>query len=231
MLYPPNLSALPDTAFSYPHYCSNPRPRFSGAPQSREPPSPRRQPTSPQNCSAHASSTRRGSQPEQFKSNFGDYVLASLRGFGMVYGNFSIPVSVYGTEPTASWSSAAHAPTRERGSRPTPEPPATRFQELIGEVQKAKGGKRQKVKKCGRRLGNWVSNLCPQGSKKQKEGHLTQLLGGEQEGGAPRRESKVLGRRVSASSDVTLVEALEQHATVCPPTPPCSRHHIIYTGH
>ena len=226
MLYPPNMAALPDIPYQYPHFCSNPRPRFSGVPQPREPPPPRRQSTTHTNCSA---TRRRDSQPKEPKSSFWDCVGASLGGFGLVYSNFTIPAPIYGTNWTTPRPSPAHAATQE--SRPAPQSSATRFQELFGEAEKAKGRKRQKVKKYGTRFGGWVGNFC--GRKKQREEHLTQPLSGGQEGGEPKRESKILGRRVSASSDMTLVETLEKRTRDHPPTPPprSSRRHMVYTGH
>ena len=245
MLYPPNMAALPDVPYSYPHFSSNPHLKSARVLQPRESPSPHRQSTYPKTCSAH-SSDRRDSQPKKPKSNLWDYVTASLGDIGLIYCNYAIPTPIHGAEwgvpwspvahprPPAAhrWPPATHAVTRV--SRLTPEPPATRFRELLGEVEKAKGRKRQKIKKCGRRFGNWVANLCPQGRRKQdEEENLTPPLSGGQEGSVPKRESKVLGRRVSASSDMTLVETLEKHARAHPPTSPrrSSRRRNIYTGH
>ena len=167
-------------------------------------------------------------QPKQHKSQVKGYVIDSLTGLGQFYA--PIPIRT----PIQEVRSAAPRPAVARESRPTSEPSVTQSQAQSGSTDKAKGRKRQKVKKCGRRLGSWIANLCSKGGKKQKGGHPTQLFVNEkQEDGVSKHQSEVEGRKTSVTSEVTLVETFGQHVRANSPatSPHFSYRQMVYAGH
>ena len=230
MLYSPNVPSLPHAHVPYPyhHCCNNPRPRF-----------PKESPSPPRRRSHSSSSKRRVYLQKQRKSQLKGIVIDSLIGLGQFY----CPVPMKMPIPPPS-PSPPPPPPASRESRPTPEPSVTQSQERTGSAEKtAKGGgkKRQRIKKCGRRFGNWIASICFKIGRKQAGGAhrpTTQPSVSEKQEDAlsiskRQAQAEVQERRASVASEVTLVETLDEHERVNPPaTPPhFSCLHMVYTGH
>ena len=122
----------------------------------------------------------------------------------------------------------------------------TQSQERTGSAEKTAKGtgkKRQRIKKCGRRFGNWIASICFKIGRKQGGGAhrttTTQPFGGEKQEDAlsiskRQAQAEVQERRASVASEVTLVgETLDGRASAEPPAAPphFSCLHMVYTGH
>ena len=242
MLYPPNMAALPHVAYPYPHYCNNPRPRFGETQAEREPSSHRRASSAFSANSTAAPSTPRSrtgskrpkaphTREKKERTPISTYVIAALAGCSQYGVAFPAPGPAMNFGPATS-----HTPSRaeqRQRLRDAANPPTARFTEHIAEPEKVRGKRREKVRSCGKKVGNWIASLCSRSNT--QGGHSRSRI--QPEEGARLDEkhagaANTVGRRVSSASEVTLVETMghpgeeilvRTHTRVSP-----SR---IYTGH
>lgn len=217
MLYPPNMAALPHVAYPYPHYCNNPRPRFGDTQAERETSSPRRASSAFSASSTAAPSAPRNrteskaphARERKERTPISSYVIAALAGCSQYGVAFPAPGPTMNFTPATSHTQS-RAEQRQR-LQAAANSPTTRFTEHIAEPDKVREKRREKVRRCGKKVGNWIAGLCWRDNTKEHE---------------------VAGREVSNDSEVTLVETVghrgeellvRTHTRVSPAR--------IYTGH
>ncbi|KAF8450155.1 hypothetical protein BGX38DRAFT_511064 [Terfezia claveryi] len=217
MLYPPNMAALPHVAYPYPHHCSNPRPLFGETQAERKPSSPRRAssafsanstaaPSTPRNRTESKRPKAPHAREKKERTPISCYIIAALAGCSQ-YG-----VALPAPGATMNFSPATSQTPSRAEQRPNLQAAAdsqtTRFTEHIAEPEKARGKRREKVRRCGKKVGNWISSLCWRDNTKGE--HSRSRIQSEE--GARLAEkhaaANVVGRKISSASEVTLVEIM-----------------------
>ncbi|KAF8453426.1 hypothetical protein BGX38DRAFT_401483 [Terfezia claveryi] len=238
MLYPPNMAALPHVAYPYPHYCNNPRPRFGGTQAEREPSSPRRASSafSANSTAAHSiprnrTESKRPKAPhtreKKERTSISSYMIAALAGCSQYGVAFPAPGPTMNFTPATS-----HTPSRaeqRRRLQAVANSPTTPCTEHMAEPETVRGKRREKFRRCGKKVGNWISSLCWRDNTKE-ERFRSRIQ--SEEGARLHAAANVARRRVFSASEVTLVETVghrgeellvHTHTRVSPAR--------IYTGH
>ncbi|KAF8438715.1 hypothetical protein BGX38DRAFT_908536 [Terfezia claveryi] len=241
MLHPPNMAALPHVEYACPHYCNNPRPRFSETQAERESSSPRRTSSAFSANSIAASSTPRHrteskrpktphAREKKERTPISSYIIAALAGCSQYGVAFPAP------GPTMNFTPATpHTPSRaEQRQRlqAAAGSQTTRFIEHIAEPEKVRGKRREKVRRYAKKVGDWISSLCWRDNIKEK--HSRSRIQSEE--GARLAEkhtaANVAGRKFSSASEMTLVETMGlQREEILVRTHPRVSPARIYTGH
>ncbi|RPB25632.1 hypothetical protein L211DRAFT_867128 [Terfezia boudieri ATCC MYA-4762] len=235
MLYPPNMTALPHVAYPYPHHCNNPRPRFGETQTEREPSSPRRAfsaysanstaaPSAPRNRTESKRPKAPHAREKKERTPISTYVIAALAGCSQYGVAFPAPGATMNFTPATS-----HTPSRAeqlQKLQAAADSQTTRFTEHIAEPERVRGKRRGKVRRFGKKVGNWISSLCWRDNTKEE--HSRSRIQSEEGARLAGKHAavNVVGRKVSSASEVTLVETVG-HRGLCVLIRPAR----IYTSH